>query len=206
MKKIFIAIITLFIAVAVNAQQSFNKHLAEARAAYAAGKLDDTRFAMQQMMQNLDSITGTEVLKLLPKQMLDQKTRDKMDNVSGASGFFGVLIHREYNNEPMKNVVDSVTDKTIELDIISNSPLVGTINGLLSLPFMGNNPDMKIVKISGYKALLQKTSGDGDKPEFEMQLPLNNALVTLKAPGRTQDELIKMANTIPVSEIAKLIQ
>ena len=206
MKKISFAIIALLSCITVSAQQEFAKHLAEARTAYAAGKLDDSRFAMQQMMQELDIITGKEVLKLLPTKMMNDNVRPEADNVSGASGFFGVLIHREYGI-PAKGVhADSLEAKTVSLEIISNSPLVGTLNTLLSLPFMGNNPDQKIIKINGYKALVTKSTGMNDRPEYEMQLPLNNTLVTLKAPGRSQDDIIKMANTLPVAEIAKMLQ
>lgn len=185
--------------------QDFAKHLSDARSNYKAGKLDDSRFAMQQMLQQLDSLTGEQVLKLLPTKMLDQNMRAGKDDVSGASGFVGVLIHREYGVDSKKAPYDSMA---VELDIISNSPLIGTINALLSLPFgMGSNPDQKIIKVQGYKALLSKVSGDDvQQKEFELQLPLNNSLITLRAPGRSQDDLVKMANTIPVADIAKLIQ
>jgi hypothetical protein len=207
MKKIYFALIALFIVMGASAQQQeFAKHLAEAKTAYAAGKLDDSRFAMQQALQELDIITGKEVLKLLPTKMGNENARIERDNVTGASGYFGVLIHREYGIDVKKIPADSIYSKTVSLEIISNSPLIGTINALLSLPFIGNNPDQKIIKINGYKALVQKVSGDDEKKEFELQLPLNNSLVTLKAPGYTQDELIKMANTLPVAEIAKMIQ
>jgi len=207
MKKIYFVIITLLSVTAVSAQQEFNKHLSDARTAYAAGKLDDSRFAMQQMLQELDLITGKEVLKLLPKQMMNDNMRNDRDDVSGTSGFVGVLIHREYGVPlPKNSYADSLRNKTTTLEIISNSPLIGTLNALLSLPFIGNNPDQKVIKISGYKALVQKVSGDGDMKEFELQLPLNNSLITLKAPGRSQDDIIKMANTIPVAEIAKMLQ
>lgn len=204
MKKIYFVLIALCTVMVAAAQQDFAKRLAEARTAYAAGKLDDARFAMQQMMQELDIITGKEVLKLLPANMLDKSANMSADNVSGASGFVGVLIHREYGSAK-KGVADSLRNN-IEVDIISNSPLIGTLNALLSLPFVANNPDQKVVKINGYKALVTKTSGDDVQKEYELQLPLNNALVTLKAPGRSQDDLIKMANTLPVAEIAKMIQ
>jgi hypothetical protein len=205
MKKIFFVLITLTTAATVFAQQDFAKHLSEARTAYTAGKLDDSRFAMQQMLQELDIITGREVLKLLPAKMMNENTRANMDNVTGTSGFVGVLIHREYGAPLKNNAADSLV-KTVELQIISNSPLIGTLNALLSLPFIGNNPDQKIIKVNGYKAIVQKVSGDDVKKEYELQLPLNNSLVTLKAPGYTQDEVIKMANTLPVAEIAKMLQ
>jgi hypothetical protein len=53
---------------------------------------------------------------------------------------------------------------------------------------------------------VQKVSGDDAQKEYELQLPLNNSLVTLRAPGFSQDEVIKMANTLPVAEIAKMLQ
>jgi hypothetical protein len=206
MKKILLLFISICTVGVVNAQQEFNKHLADARTAYASGKLDDARFAMQQMMQELDIITGKEVLKLLPTKMVDQNAKMDRDNVSGASGWVRVLIHREYGIDTKKLGADKYDSLAIQLDVISNSPLIGTLNALLSLPFVGNNPDQKIIKINGYKALVSKTSGDDAQKEYELQLPLNNALVTLKAPGRSQEDIIKMANTIPVAEIAKMIQ
>lgn len=206
MQKIFTTIIMLCITLAATAQHDFSKRLSEARTAYAAGKLDDARFAMQQMIQELDIITGKEVLKLLPVKMLDQNVKAAADNVSGASGFVGVLIHREYGTAAKKGAADSLRNSAVQLDIISNSPLIGTLNALLSLPFVANNADQKIVKINGYKALITKTSGTEANANYELQLPLNNALVTLKAPGYSQDDLVKMAATLPVDEIAKMIQ
>ncbi len=203
MKKIYFLLIAVCMVVSVSAQD-FAKHLGEARTTYKAGKLEDSRFAMQQMLQQLDSLTGEQVLKLLPTKMIDKDVRTQRDDVSGASGFIGVLIHREYGVDVKKSAYDSLA---VELDIISNSPLIGTINALLSLPLgIGSGPDQKIVKVQGYKALLSKTSGDAENKEFELQLPLNNALITLRAPGRSQDDILKMANLIPVGDIAKLIQ
>ena len=51
MKKIYFAFIALLLVMGASAQQEFAKHLAEAKTAYAAGKLDDSRFAMQQALQ-----------------------------------------------------------------------------------------------------------------------------------------------------------
>ncbi|MEO6069070.1 MAG: hypothetical protein ABIN57_08310, partial [Chitinophagaceae bacterium] len=130
--------------------QDYAKDLATARSAYKGGKLDDSRFAMQQMMQELDMLTGKEILKELPATMDGQSIIKTKDNVSGASGFAGVVIHREYGAAP----------KNITLDLITNSPLLGAINALLSLPFITNTGDQKVIKINGYKALIQKVAGN----------------------------------------------
>jgi len=196
MKKIFFALLSLVFCSHVGAQE-FTKHMIEAKTAYSGGKLDDARFAMQQMLQEIDIVTGKEVLKLLPARLEDKAANAKEDNVSGSSGFFGVIIHREYG---------TVDSSNINLEVVSNSPMIGSLNALLSIPMMGSSGDQKVVKINGYKALVQKVTGSYDRTDYELQLPLNNSLITLKAPGYTQDQVIKMANTLPIADIAKMLQ
>lgn len=196
-------IVTACLMLGTNLQaQDFAKHLTEARTAYTGGKLEDARFAMQQMMYELDIITGKEVLALLPQKLDTLAANTAKDEVSGASGFTGVIIHREYG----KAIAQDGSDAKVSLEVITNSPMLTAINGLLSLPMMANNPDQKVIRINGYKALLSKVSGSGEKEEYEIQLPLNNSLITLKAPGYTQEKVVAMANTIPVATIAKTIQ
>lgn len=196
MKKI-IFVILIFVAYNEAPAQEFAKRLTEAKTAYAAGKLDDSRFAMEQMLQELDIITGKEVLKLLPAKMGEKAANTKNDNVSGSSGFVGVVIHREYGTVDTSNA---------EIEIISNSPLITSINALLSVPFIGASGDNKVIKINGYKALVEKVSGTNERTDYQVQLPLNSTLITFKAPGTSQDEMIKMANTLPVADIAKMLQ
>ena len=193
MKKIFIITILITAATLVEAQE-FNSQLATAKSAYASGKLDDSRFAMQQMLQEIDMMVGKEVLKLLPAKLEDKNANTAHDRVSGPSGFVDVVIHRDYG--PQENV---------SLEIISNSPMISGINALLSLPLIGNSGDSKVVRIGGYKALVQK-EGEADKPEFNLQIPLHNSLLTMTAPGSTQEQLIKFANALPIDKIAKMLQ
>ena len=139
-------------------------------------------------------MVGKEVLKLLPAKLEDKNANTSHDKVSGTSGFVGVVIHRDYG--PQENV---------SLEIISNSPMISGINALLSLPLIGNSGDSKVIRVGGYRALVQK-EGEADKPEFTVQLPLHNSLLTLTAPGSTQEQVIKFANALPVEKIAKLLQ
>jgi hypothetical protein len=181
------------------AQQDFEKRLAEARTAFAANKLDDARFAMQQMMQELDIITGKEVLKLLPEKMDTKAANTAKDNVSGASGWAGVVVHREYG-QPADTAL-------FTLEVITNSPLLGMVNQILNMPLLaGANPDQKVIRIGGYKGLSNRSTGANGRDEYEIQVPLQSSLITFRAPGMSQDKVIEMANTIKVAEIAKLIQ
>lgn len=195
MKKILFSLFFTATVCAASAQ-NFTKETATARTAYAAGKLDDSRFALQQMLEELDMMTGKEIMKILPQKMQDKTTVAAKDNVTGASGWAGVVIHREYGTG----------DKTIELETLTNSPLLGSLNALLSLPFVANNGDQKVIKINGYKALVQKVTSESDATNYELQLPLRSTLITLKAPSYTQEQVIAMANTIPIDQIAKMVQ
>ena len=196
MKKIILCIFILGVCAQMQAQE-FAKRLTEAKTAYSSGKLDDSRFAMEQMLQELDIITGKEVLKILPAQMGTKSANTRADNVSGSSGFFGVVIHREYG---------TIDSSNVDVEIISNSPLITSVNALLALPFVANTGDSKVIRISGYKALVQKVSTSGDRADWEIQLPLNSTLITLKAPGLSQDDVVKLGNTLPVDQIAKMLQ
>jgi hypothetical protein len=179
--------------------QDFNKNLATAKASYSGGDLENARFAMQQMMNDLDLAIGREVLKLLPAKMDAMAANAKSDNVTANTGLTGVLIHRDYGTGT----------KTCNIDIMGNSPLVASLNAILSIPFMGNSGDgtQKIIKVEGYKGILQKTvDTETNKTDYTLQIPLNSTLLTFAIPNSTEAEVIKLANTIPVQQIAKMVQ
>jgi hypothetical protein len=184
--------------------EEFKKFAGDARSSYDAGKMDDSRFAMQQMLAELDMIIGKEVLKALPATMLNKPVVAKLDNVTGASGFFGVVIHREYGKE--YSSMDTTESRNINIEIISNSPLIASINSLLSIPLIGNTGDNKVIKIAGYKALVTKSTGSNDEVNYDLQLPLGNSLITVKAPGATQEQVAQIAGSMPVQDIARMLQ
>jgi hypothetical protein len=179
--------------------QEFDKNLASARTAYASGNLEDARFAMQQMLNDIDIIVGREMIKLLPAKMDAMTAVTKNDNVTANTGLAGVIVHRDYGTG----------DKTALIDIMSNSPLVGSINAILSLPFVGNSGDgtQKVVKVQGYKGMLQKNvNTETNQTDFTLQIPLSSTLLTFTVNNSTEADVLRMANTIPVNQIVKLVQ
>jgi hypothetical protein len=198
MKKIYYLIILLFLSTG-SFGQDFNKNVASARNSYAAGNLEEARFAMQQMLNDLDMAIGREVLKMLPAKMGSFSSNASNDNVTANTGLTGVVIHREYGSG----------DKILNLDLMSNSPLVASINAILSIPFMGNSGDgtQKVIRIDGYKGMLQKTvDEETKKTDYTLQIPIGSTLLTFTAPDTSEEEVVRMANTIPLSQITKLVQ
>jgi len=195
MKKLSVSILLVLIVFGANAQD-FAKRVSEARTAYAAHKLDDARFAMQQALQELDMATGKEILKLLPAKIVDQSANTSSDNVSGASGFVGVIVHREYGAAPGAS----------RIEIITNSPMIAALNSLLAVPLLANNADQKVIRIHGYKALLSKSAGENNQVNYQIQMPLQSSMIMVDAPGKTPEQITKIAEAIPVEQVAKLIQ
>jgi hypothetical protein len=197
--KNFIFLITLAVAANICRAQDFNKAMATAKASYSAGKLEDAHFALQQAMQEVDLTVGKEVLKLLPSKLGSMPSFAKDDNVSSNIGFVGATIHRAYGQGA----------QNADISIIDNSPLIAMTNSLLNMPMMGmmTGGKEKKVKVQGYKARLEKQAGStADKSSYELQIPLGNALFTFKVNDCTDDQIVALVDTIPLQDIAKLIE
>jgi hypothetical protein len=196
MKK---ALTLLLVVLSTATFAQFDTHMASAKAEYDKGNLEASRFAMQQMMTELDIQIGKEILIVLPGKLDALAANTKNDKVTANTGITGCLIHRDYGTE--------VKDARIE--IMSNSPLVASINAILAIPFMGNTGDgtQKVVKVAGYKSILQKSvDTETSKENYTLQIPLNSTLLTLYANTSSEAEILKWANTIPVDKIAKMVQ
>ena len=198
MKKYSILILILSFTVSVNAQD-FAKDIADAKSSYSAGKLADAHFSLEQAIQEIDMIIGKEVLKLLPAKMNDQASVEKNDQVTANVGFVGATVHRSYGDTTGSQV-----------EIISNSPLIASLNSFLNMPLVGGmmrNSTTKVVKIQGYKSRLEK-QGDNQngKPNYQLQIPFKSALITITANGMDENAVMSFANSIPLDKIAALIQ
>jgi hypothetical protein len=179
--------------------QEFNKNLATAKAAYSTGKLEDARFAMEQMLRDLDAAIGKEILKMMPVKLGTLAANSAQDNVTGGAGIAaGLFVQRSYGTGA----------KTAQVEIINNSPLIGGLNTLLSLPMLtGGDPNQKQVKVQGYKSILRKeVDSETGKTNYELQTPFNNTLLTLKVHDTTEGEILGFANTIPLAKIAEFAQ
>ncbi len=193
-------ILSFFVTLQASSQAlNFKTDIATAKSAYASGKLEDAHFALQQSMQEIDIIIGKEVLKLLPLKMDTLPAVIAQDNVTGNISFVGATIHRSYGKGTKK----------AEVEIVNNSPLLGTLNAFLTSPLLaglGNDGKTKVLKIQGYKSRLTKEENTGGSPSYRLEIPFSNALVTLNVNNSTDTEIIAMANSIPFDQIAKLIQ
>jgi len=189
----------IFFTTIVFAQTDFKGEVATAKTSYTSGKLEDAHFALQQALGDLDIIIGKEVLKLLPTQLDSLNANTNSDNVTANVGFIGATIHRDYGSP----------EKKAEIEIISNSPLLGTLNAFLNTPLIGGmmrDENNKTVKVQGYKARLERTDAGNGKFNYKLDAPFSSSLLTLNVDNSAESEILGMANKIPFQDVAKLIQ
>ena len=189
----------IFIVIATSGySQNFSTDISTAKTAYASGKLEDAHFALQQAMQEIDIIIGKKVIAMLPQKMDSYTANAKDDNVTANVGFIGTTIHRDYGQ-----------NMDVDLSIIGNSPLVGTLSTMLNAPLIGGlmrDANNKIIKVQGYKGQLQKTETSNGKADYTLQIPLGSSLIIFTGKNTTDSQITALANTIPLADIAKLIQ
>lgn len=179
--------------------QNFKTDITNARTNYATGKLGEAHFNLQQAMQELDIIVGKEVLKILPASMDTLASNPKSDNVSSAAGFIGTTIHRLYGHN----------GKTADVEIITNSPVIASLNTFLNMPGFGgftNNENSKSISVQGYKGRLDKSTGATGQTDFTLQIPIASTLITFKVTNSTDTETLNLFNTIPLQQVAGLLK
>lgn len=199
MKKISLILLAAIAGFTASAQD-FTKNVTTARSSYSSGNLQESRFAMEQMLRDLDVEIGKEILKLLPAKVGTLNANTKEDNVTGNSGYVGLFVQRTYGADPK--------DATIE--IINNSPLITSVNAILSTPILGGmmrDENQKVIKVQGYKSLLNKTvNAESGKTNYELQIPLNNTLVTVRMNDASESEITAAGNSIQLAKIVEIAQ
>jgi hypothetical protein len=201
MKKILFTItVTLVLLSGIQLySQDIQANLDEARSAYQSGNLENARFALQQALNAINQAIGQEILGMLPTSMGGMAKVEDGDNVTGTGmGFAGLYVNRSYTGE----------NKNATVEIVSDSPMMAGINALLALPaFMSSDPNQKRIKISNYKALLTKSTDDQGIDSYDIQLPFTNSLLTFRCTGiQSENEVVGLANSLPVDKIAKMAE
>lgn len=204
MKKltyIFIVLALACLSKPLMAQDATAK-LNEAESSYSAKDLENSRYALQLALIEINKSIGKDILALLPSKMQEVASVTSNDNVTGATGFAGLFVNRSYGT--------SEASKNGKIEIISDSPIITSINALLAMPamFTGSDPNEKRLKIAGYKSLLKKSiDSQTNVVNFTLQIPMNQTLLTITTNGITsENEVIAFANSLPIEKIAKLAE
>lgn len=179
--------------------QDIQANLDAARSSYQSGDLENARFALQEALNVINQAIGQEILGMLPASMGGMTKVEDGDNVTGTGmGFAGLFVSRSYTGD----------NKNSSIEIVGDSPMMMGINALLAMPaFMSSDPNQKRIKIGNYKALLTKSTDDHGIVSYDIQLPFSSSLLTLRCSGvQNENDVVGMANGLPVDKIAKMAE
>ena len=206
MKKLSLLFFSIIFCLTIFAQADYTKYMATAKTSYTKPDLEDARYNLMLALQQLDMKVGQEILKILPEKMDSLTAQKKSDNiVANSAGWIGTTIHREYGITQQNKV---------NVDIVSNSPMVASLNAWLNNPMMAQMGGRKAMKVDGYKGsytfeMYESTDASGNAiktPRSEMQIPIFSSLVTVKCENMKEDDFVKMLNTLPISKIAEMLK
>ncbi|MCU0396521.1 MAG: hypothetical protein MUC73_00325 [Cyclobacteriaceae bacterium] len=204
MKNIFFSLMVLSFCITIMAEaQEFEKSITAAKTSYNSGDLEDARFNLENALREVDAAIGREILKVLPTSLAGLTSDPKNDQVTGMSGAIvgGLYVHRAYGGQP---------DKSVSLDIISDSPLMASINAILAMPMIMNTGDsnQKVVKVQGYKSLLNRKVDENNQTSgYTLQTPFTGSMLTMDYSGAISEaDFLKYANTLPFEKIIKFAQ
>lgn len=139
---------------------------------YQEGKYSEASSELQYAVSQIQNLQAEELKKLFPEP-LPGWTAQEPSASAAAMGLFGggITASRTYKKED--------TGESIEIQIITQSPLLQTVMMLLANPAMlAGQPDTKLVRVKGEKGI-EKFSAKGKKGELSLILEANT-LITVK--------------------------
>jgi hypothetical protein len=198
--KTFLSAILLSSLVGTIYCQEFDKQIANAKSAYEAGNYEESRFAVQNAIHELNVQIGKDVLAIMPEKVDNMAYSPAGDQATGSGeAYVGLFIERSWSQTGSND---------LRFSLMSDSPLLKSINTLLALPMLGSDSNQKKIKVEGYKAILEKKVDDSKNTTgYSLMLPYSDALIQLEYTGSiTEDGFMKMVNQIPMTKIIGIAQ
>lgn len=198
MKKILTIIILVALGFGLQAQD-VNEKLGEAQTAYKSSDLEGARFALQEALQGINQAIGREILETLPTQLGDMIKVENSDNVTGTTVMFaGLFVNRKYESEK----------SSASVDIMSDSPLIASINAFMSLPaIMVTDPNQKRIKVDNYRGMLTKSEDTEGTVSYNAQIPIGSTLFTFNTTGIADEKTVTdYLNQLQIGKISKIAE
>lgn len=191
--------ILVFFFISISASFSFgqtavNNFVVEAKAKHQSGDLDGTRFALYQALAELDKEISLAILADLPTTLGGLDANTEKDSYTGmhAGILQGVYVIRYFGN------IEG--EKSITLNIIDNSPLIGGLNTFLNSPLGAMVTGRKMIKIDGFKGVLEQN--ENYDLVYDVNVPLSGeSLLTLEYKGFTEAEVMSISKSLKLKTI-----
>jgi hypothetical protein len=187
---------TLFFPVLSKAQEvTPQTYIKEASDFLTAGNYKEAVNALQSAINGINGLMMGKVVESLPKEINGFTANTEDDNTnSGSLGMMGggLTVTRTYRK------ADN-TDNYFEISILGNSPMISSVNMLLSNPMFMTSSGGKELRYGTRKGVFKKESGD-----YEFMMPLTASMITIKGYGfATETDFMNILAKVSFDNIAK---
>ncbi|MFQ5836076.1 MAG: hypothetical protein ACE5HR_09185 [bacterium] len=153
-----------------------------AKKLYQEGKYSEASSELQFVVGQIQNLQAEQLKKLLPDP-LPGWTAEEASGSAAPMGLFGggVSASKTYHKED--------TGESVEIQILTESPLLQTVMMFLTNPMMAaGQPDTKLVRVKGEKAL-EKFSAQDKEGELSLILE-GKTLITVKGSEITDKNIL----------------
>jgi len=198
---IFALLFALLLSPAIMAQEmNYQDFLDEANTSLQTKDYKGAINSLQMAISELEKLMIAQIREILPLEVLGYKAEQSDDESAGtaALSMFGGGLSVERNYFKSSNNWDDY----FKLSVVGNSPMLASVNMMLSNSMYLSSAGGKIIKMGTRKGLLTD-EGNGN---YKFQLPLNSSLITIEGFGfSSSDAFMAVVNKINIEEIAKAL-
>jgi hypothetical protein len=203
--KTRLTLVMLFLAMLVSPalmaqEMNYQDFLDEANASLQSENYKEAINSLQMAIGELEKLMIEQIRDILPIEVLGYKADLTDDDSSGtaAMGLFGGGLSVERNYFKTENN----WDEYFKLAIVGNSPMLASVNMMLSNSMYLSSAGGKIIKVGSRKGMMT----DESEGNYQFQLPLNSSLITVEGFGfGSSDAFMAVVDKINFEEIAKAL-
>ncbi len=189
MKRIFPLLLAVALAAPFSASRAdeVEETLTSALSKYKAGEYSSAGSSLQYALNLINEKKAEKLLAVLPEKIGEWQGGEANSNSLGMLGG-GVALSRDYRKG----------DRSAEIQIMIDSPLVQQMVGLLANPMFAGQMGAKLREVEGEKAMLNPKEG-------EVSLVVNNTiLVKVSASGASEEDLMALVRGVDVKTLKAL--
>jgi hypothetical protein len=178
-------------------EMNYQDFLDEANTSLKSENYKEAINSLKMAIGEIEKLMIAQIRDILPAEVMGYKAEQSDDESSStaALGMFGggLSVERNYFKTPDN------WDEYFKLSILGNSPMLASVNMMLSNSMYLSSAGGKIIKMGSRKGLLTD-EGDGN---YKFQLPLNSSLISVEGYGFSSgDAFMAVVNKINIEEIA----
>ncbi len=156
--------------------------------------------SLNMAINEINKMLIDKIRLTLPEEVNGYKAQPDDDETSGsaAMGLFGggLSVERTYHHEREQ------AEDYFSISVMGNSPLLASVNMMLSNSMYMSGTGNKIIRLDNKKAMLSD-EGNGS---YKLQLPLSSSLISVEGYGFSSgDSFTEIINKINFQQIAEVL-